>query len=199
MEMVEQSACNKLIGSTQGNYLLEQLIEQSEAGCVFIARNTASGTPYRLRMLVAPTNLTPENRIIYLGRVQQEANRVASLQHRHILPLVDYATSSAVNDPTGHSWPYLVSPYLPMKSLSKQIAQKGPVDLVLASRYLDEIAAALEYAHQQGVLHGSLTTECIFVKQDGELLIADFGVIRMLDAGTRIATPDTRKGVYGMN
>lgn len=197
--MVEHSAFDRLIGATLGNYFLEQLIEQNEAGCVFIARNTASGTLFRLRILVAPTNLTPEDRIVYLGRVQQEANRVASLQHRHILPLVDYATRSAVNDPAGSSWPYLVSPYLPMQSLSKQLAQKGPVDVVLASRYMDQIASALEYAHQQGVLHRNLTTECIFVRQDGDLLIADFGVIHMLNTGARFATPDTRKGVYGMN
>jgi serine/threonine-protein kinase len=197
--MVERSAFDRLIGATLGNYFLEQLIEQNEASCVFIARNTSSRTLFRLRLLVAPTNLTPEDRIVYLGRVQQEANRVASLQHRHILPLVDYGTHSAVNDPTGSSWPYLVSPYLPMKSLSKQLGQKGPVDVVLASRYLDQIASALEYAHQQGVLHRNLTTECIFARQDGDLLVADFGVIHMLDTGARFATPGTRKGVYGMN
>lgn len=197
--MVEHSAFDGLIGATLGNYFLEQLTEQSEAGCVFRARNTASGALFRLRILVVPTNLTPENRIVYLGHVQQEANRIASLEHRHILPLVDYATHSAVNDPTGSSWPYLVSPYFPMKSLSKQLAQKGPIDLVLASRYLDQIASALEYAHQQGVLHRNLTTECIFVRQDGDLLVADFGVIRMLDTGARSATAGTTKGVYGMN
>jgi serine/threonine protein kinase len=197
--MVEHSAFDRLIGATLGNYFLEQLIEQSESGCVFRARNNASETLFRLRILVVPPNLTPEDRIVYLGRVQQEANKVASLQHTHILPLVDYATHSAVNDPTGSSWPYLVSPYLPMKSLSAQLAQKGPVDVVLAGRYLDQIAAALEYAHQQGVLHRNLTSECIFIKQDGTLLVADFGVIRMLDAGARYATPDRTKGVFGMN
>ncbi len=197
--MVERSAFDRLIGATLGNYFLEQLVEQSESGCVFVARTNASGTLFRLRILVVPSNLTPEDRIVYLGRVQQEANQVASLQHTHILPLVDYATHSAVDDPTGSSWPYLVSPHLPMKSLSKRLAQKGPVDMVLASRYLDQIASALECAHQQGVLHRNLTTDCIFVRQDGDLLVADFGVIRMLDIGTRFAPPDTRKGVYGMN
>jgi len=40
-----------------------------------------------------------------------------------------------------------------MKPLSTQLARKGPIDAILASRYLDQIAAALEYAHQQAVLH----------------------------------------------
>jgi eukaryotic-like serine/threonine-protein kinase len=197
--MVEHSAFDMLTGATLGNYLLEQLIERSEAGSVFIARNNATETRFRLRILAVPPNLAPEDRIVYLGRFQQEANQVASLQHRHILPLVDYATRSPAGDPEGPSWPYLVSPYLPMKSLSAHLAKKGPVDAVLASRYLDQIASALEYAHQQGVLHRNLTTECIFISQDGNLLVADFGVIRMLDAGARFTTPGTTKGVYGMN
>jgi serine/threonine-protein kinase len=196
--MVKHSDFDRLIGATLGNYFLERLIEQSESGCIFIARNKASGTLFRLRILVMPSNLTPEDRIIYLGRVQQEANRIASLRHTHILPLVDYATYTA-NDSTGLSWPYLVSPDLPMKSLSAQLAQRGPVDIVLASRYLDQIASALEYTHQQGVLHRNLTTECIFVKQDGDLLVADFGVIHMLEAGARFIPTGTRKVDFGMS
>jgi serine/threonine protein kinase len=197
--MVEHSAFDTLIGATLGNYLLEQLIEQSEAGAVFIARNNAAGTLFRLRVLVVPPNMTPEDRIVYLGRFQQEANQVASLQHTYILPLVDYATRSAVGDPKGTSWPYLVSPFFPMKSLSAQLARKGPIDIVLTSRYLDQIATALEYAHQQAVLHRNLTADSIFTRQDGNLLVADFGVIRMLDAGIRSITHDTIKGIYGMN
>lgn len=197
--MVDYSLFNSLIGATLGNYLLEELIEQSEAGCVFRARNNVAGTLFRLRVLVVPPNLKPEDRIVYLGRFQQEANKVASLQHTHILPLVDYAMHSALGDPNGISWPYLVSPYLPMKSLSTQLARKEPIDAILGSRYLDQIAAALEYSHRQAVLHRNLTTDCIFIKQDGTLLVADFGVIRMLDIGTRFNMPDTRKGVYGIN
>jgi serine/threonine protein kinase len=197
--MVEDSAFDRLIGATLGNYILEERIELSEAGSIFRARNNVTGTLFRLRVLVVPSNLTPEDRIVYLGRFQQEANKVASLQHTYLLPLVDYAVHSASGDPEGTSWPYLVSPYLPMNPLSTQLAQKGPIDAIRASRYLDQIAAALEYAHQRAVLHRNLTTDCIFNGQDDNLLVADFGVIRMLDLGARFNTPDIRKGIYGMN
>src|SRR5271157_4221270 len=130
--MVEHSTFEKLTGATLGNYFLEHLLERSEASSVFIARNNTTETLFRLRILAVPPNLAPEDRLVYLGRLQQEANRVASLQHMHILPIVDYATRSPAGDPGGPSWPYLVSPYLPMKSLSTQLAQKGPVDAVLA-------------------------------------------------------------------
>ncbi len=201
--MAEHSAFNRLIGATLGNYQLEQLIEQSEAGPVFIARNNAAGTLFRLRLLVMSPSLTPEDRIVYLGHFQQEANQIASLQHTYILPLVDYGTHSAVgggdDDFLRAPWPYLVSPYLPMKSLSVQLAKKGPMDVVLASHYLDQVAAALEYAHQQAALHRNLTTDCTFIKQDGNLLVADFGVMRMLEIGARFVEPGARKGTYSMN
>jgi serine/threonine protein kinase len=197
--MVEHSAFDRLIGTTLGNYFLEELIEQSEASSVFKARNTAAGALFRLRVLVVPSYLTPEDRIVYLGRFQQEANQVASLQHMNIPPLVDYAMHSAAGDLKGTSWPNLVSPYLPMKPLSTQLARKGPTDVILASRYLDQIAAALEYAHQHAVLHRNLTTDCIFIRQDGNLLVGEFGVIHMLDAGARFNTLAIRNGVYGMN
>ncbi len=70
---------------------------------------------------------------------------------------------------------------------------------MLASRYLDQIVAALEYSHQHAVLHLNLTTDCIFIKQEGTLLVADFGVIHMLTIGAQYNTSTIRKGVYGMN
>ena len=210
--MVEHSAFDRLTGTTLGNYLLEQVIEQGEAGSVFIARNNTAGAKFRLRILVVPPNLTPEDRLVYLGRFQREANQVASLHHTYILPLIDYGAHNAVDvqgqgrqekgrgdDSSRSSWPYLVSPYLPMKSLSAQLAQKGPMDAALASRYLDQIAAALESAHRQAVLHRNLTTDCIFIKQDGTLLVADFGVMRILEIGTQFSATDGRRGIYGMN
>ncbi|HEY6284995.1 MAG TPA: protein kinase [Ktedonobacteraceae bacterium] len=197
--MVERSPFYSLIGATLGNYVLEELLEQSEAGSVFKALNTASGTLFRLRVLVVPPDLKPEDRIVYLGRFQKEANKVTSLQHMYILPLVDYAMHSAVGDLQGTSWPYLVSPYLPLKQLSARLAGKEPIDAILASRYLDQIAAALEYAHQHAVLHRNLTADCIFIKQDNTLLVADFGVIHMLTIGAQYNTSPIRKSVYGMN
>ncbi len=197
--MVERSPFDSLIGATLGNYCLEELIEQNEASSVYKARNTVAGALFRLRVIAVPPDLKPEDRIVYLGRFQQEANQVAVLQHMHILPLIDYAMHSAVGDPEGTSWPYLVSPYLSVKSLSTRLAQKGPIDAALTGRYLDQIVSALEYAHLKAVLHRNLTTNCIFINQDGNLLVADFGVIHMLHAGARFNTTDIRKGIYGMS
>jgi eukaryotic-like serine/threonine-protein kinase len=197
--MVERSPFDSLTGTTLGNYCLEELIEQNEASSVFRARNTVAGALFRLLVIAVPPDLKPEDRIVYLGRFQREANQVSALHHQHILPLVDYAIHNAVGDPKGTSWPYLVSPYLSVKSLSTFLAWKGPIDATLTGRYLDQITSALEYAHQKAILHRNLTTNCIFINQDGNLLVADFGIIHMLLAGNRYNRSNMRKGVYGMS
>ncbi|GAC1460825.1 MAG: hypothetical protein PVS3B3_10160 [Ktedonobacteraceae bacterium] len=179
--MMEPSSFDKLIGTTTGTYRLEQIIERSEWSAVFLARNDA-GTMYRLRMLAVPTDLTSEARIVYLGHFQQQANQVAALQHPYILPLLDYGNYEGM--------PYLVSPHFPMRSLSTQLVKYGPMDVLSVSRYLDQIAAALEYAHQHATLHRSLTTDCIFLKQDGNLNVADSGLMRMLE----LSNQDARVG-----
>lgn len=169
----DKSAPYPSIGTTLGEYRLEQLIEQSEFGPFYMARNNATGTTYRLRILTLPTNLASEDRIVYLGHFQQQANQIAELQHAHILPLLDYGTYSGT--------PYLVYPHLPAMTLSTYLVQYKPIDALLAGRYLDQLADALEYAHSHAMLHRNLTTDCIFVKQDSNLLIADFGLMRLLE------------------
>src|SRR5258707_1463734 len=196
--MTGNAPYERLIGTTLGSYRLEQIVEQGEAGCVFVARNNGSGSLFRLRILAGAPVLIAEDRIVFLGRFQQEANQIASLQHKGILPLVDYGTHSAAGESKAISWPYLVWPQLPMRSLSAQLTQKGPMDALLVSRYLDQVAAALEYAHQQAIVHRSLTTDCIFIKQDGNLLVADFGVTRMLEIGAGYSKLAARNGAYGM-
>jgi serine/threonine-protein kinase len=198
--MVERSPFDSLMGATLGNYRLEELLEKHESSSIYKARNTSSGALFRLRVIAVPTDLKPEDRIVYLGRFQQEANQVAVLHHRFILPLVDYGMHSATGDTGGISWPYLITPYFSMKPLSSLISQKGPFDVSLTGRYLDQIASALEYAHQYAILHRNLSTSCIFINQDSNLLVSDFGVLQMLQEGNRFnRSNNIQSGVYGMN
>ncbi len=162
-------------GSALGEYLLEELLETSEAGKVFRARNTITGVHFRLRILAVPAHLDAQARMMYLGYAQKQANQLTALQHAHILPLLSYGTNQGM--------PYLAYQQYPMESLSKQLAQRGPLNPQRAGSYLDQLAAALECGHQQGILHRNLNTDNIFVKQDGNLVVADFAVLHMLQQG----------------
>jgi len=97
-------------------------------------------------------------------------------------------------DIRGATLPYLVSPYAATRPLH---AQPVPLDALLVSRYLDQITAALTYAHERAILHGSLSVENILIKQDGALLVADFGVKRMLELS--VQNDAKAAGIIGVN
>jgi serine/threonine protein kinase len=187
--MIEHLSFERLVGTTLGNYRLERLLEQNELGAIFQARTNTEKTSYLLRVLAMPADLTAEARMVYLGHFQKEANQVAELHNPYILPLLDYGNHQGM--------PYLVSPNLSTTSLSTLLTQKGPLDALIASRYLDRIATALEYAHEHAVLHRNLTTDCILLKPDGMVIVADFGVMRMLEL-SRAEQASTRSHPYGM-
>lgn len=176
--MIEHSSFNKLLGTTLGNYRLEQLLERSKLGPLFIASTPTAQNQYLVRILDIPADLTAEARIVYLGRFQQEANQIATLHHPAILPLLDYGNYQGI--------PYLVSPYTPsLYSLRAHLTQQGPVIAIMVSRYVDQIAAALEYAHQHAILHRNLTTDGIYIEatpsNPPRLQVANFGVLHMLE------------------
>ncbi len=172
--MLKNVAFDKWVGMTLGNYRLEQFIEQSNWGPVFLARTSGAETSYLLRFLVGPTNLASKEHELYLERFQYQSSQIATLQHPNILPLLDYGVYRGL--------PYLVSQQIPMRSLSSRLARNGPLDVFTTGRYLDQIATALEYGHEHAVLHGSLSVDCIFIRLDGQLVVADFGVRNLLES-----------------
>jgi len=170
--MVKNLTFDRLIGTTLGNYRLEQLIEQNDTELVFLAR-TDGTTTYLLRILTVPAGLTSRERDDYLERFLYRVSQIAALQHPYILPMLDYGIE--------HGMLYLVSPHIPMRSLRARLAKSGPLDMHTAGRYLDQIAATLEYAHQHNVLHGNLTIDNIFIRLDGQLVVADFGLMDLIE------------------
>src|SRR5262249_717340 len=149
---------------------------QLETGPVFLARHIQTKSFYRLRFLALPEGLTSEERLVYLGHFQREAGLVAALEHAALLPLNDYGLYESA--------PYLVFPELPLQPLQTMLSQNGPMDAALASRFLDQIGAALEYAHQKGVLHLNLHTRNISLRKDGQLVVTEMGLVRMLSPRT---------------
>ncbi len=170
--MVEYASLDRLIGTRLGNYRLEQSLGQGKWGPVFLARTDTADTAYLLRILAGLTLSGARDRQAYLERFQHQASQIATLQHPNILPLLDYGSY--------HGMPYLVSPHIAMRSLRTRLAKGVSLDVLTVGRYLDQIAATLDYAHQHGVLHGSLSVDCISIRLDGQLVVADFGVVSLL-------------------
>jgi serine/threonine protein kinase len=185
--MLKNNIFEKWVGTSLGNYRLEQFIEQSNWGPVFLARSNANSTGYVLRFLIGPANQSSKSHELYLERFQYQASQIATLQHPNILPFVDFGVYRGL--------PYLVSPQMSMRSLLSRLDRNVPLDVFTIGRYLDQIATALEYGHEHAVLHESLSVDCIFIRLDGQLVVADFGVRKLLESDRQETEQNLIKGL----
>ena len=185
--MLKNPTFEKWIGTSLGNYRLEEFIEQSNWGPVFLARTNTNTTSYLLRFLTRQANQSSKSHELYLERFQYQASQIANLQHPNILPLIDFGVYKGL--------PYLVSPQMSMRSLLSRLERSGPLDVFTIGRYLDQIATALEYGHEHAVLHESLSVDSVFIRLDGQLVVADFGVRKLLETDRQETEQNLIKGL----
>lgn len=175
------------IGTTLGTYRLETLIARGELGLLFGARNTQEPhTPHLVRVLAVVPIMDTNARTIYHDQFHIEASHLATLQHPYLLPLVGYGMADGM--------PYVVWPAVSTRSLSARLEASGPVDVLTVGRYLDQIAAALEYAHEHATVHGALTTDCLYLQSDGRVVVGDLGMRRLVELGAEAAQSRTPLG-----
>ena len=104
----------------------------------------------------------------------REIDLAAKLHHPHILPLHD---SGEVDGRL-----YYVMPHVEGESLRQRLSREGRLTLASARRVMQEIAGALDYAHRHHVVHRDIKPENILL-QDGQAIVADFGIARAIEAG----------------
>ena len=110
----------------------------------------------------------------FVARFKREVQIVASLEHPHILPVIDFGEREGTF--------YLVMRYVGGGTLHDLI-QQGPLEPPLALRYLSEIGEALDYAHQQRVVHRDIKPRNVLLDQQGRPFLADFGLARLIGTG----------------
>ena len=92
--------------------------------------------------------------------------------------------------------PYLVMPLIPGGSLNDELESGGPFSLNQATADIALAADALEYAHQRGVLHRDIKPGNLLRSEDGSLIVSDFGIARVVDAGITSATVGASTPLY---
>jgi serine/threonine-protein kinase len=128
--------------------------------------------------------------VIGAERFLREIKTIATLQHPHILGLID---SGEVNGTA-----YYVMPFVEGESLRDRLTREKQLPINDAIRVATEVASALDYAHRHGVIHRDIKPENIML-HDGSALVADFGIAlaissagassRMTETGMSLGTP----------
>jgi serine/threonine-protein kinase len=108
-------------------------------------------------------------------RFVQEIKTTASLQHPHILPLFDSGTADG--------FLFYVMPYVEGETLRARLSRDGALPIAEAVRLIRELADALAYAHEHGVMHRDLKPENVLLS-GGHAVVADFGIAKAIAAAT---------------
>jgi eukaryotic-like serine/threonine-protein kinase len=112
-------------------------------------------------------------------RVDREARMLAQLQHPNIVTLL---ASRRLHD--GRR--VLVMQLARGKTLRALLQQSGPFPYDQAVAVLRQMASALKYLHQRGIVHRDIKPENIFLEDDGRLLLSDLGIAKGNDAPTNV-------------
>ncbi len=169
-------------GLTLGRYELRRRIAQGGMAEVYLAYDR------RVRRQVAVKVLYGRDEP-FVRRFEREALAVGALSHNHILPLYDFGEQSP--------WYYLVMPYVDGCTLRDYLFRHKQLTLEEAASFLSQIASALQYAHDHGVVHRDVKPSNILLRPDGYAYLVDFGLAKAMQgaevltsAGAMVGTPE---------
>jgi serine/threonine protein kinase len=161
-----------LVGTVLGtNCTLQKVIGQGEMGIVFLAQQSKPDRLVAVKVLLPLLPPSSDQYPIFLKRLQSEINTVSSLKHPNIMQIYEHGE---YNDLI-----YLVMPYVNGGTLRNEMEREGLFPLSKALSYLEQMAAALDFAHAHGVIHGNVQPANILIQDEGQLVLTDFGMVKI--------------------
>ena len=168
-------------------YTVERELGRGGMATVYLARDLKHGRPVAVKVLRPglATALGPE-------RFLREIAVAAGLTHSNILPLFDSGAGGH-----GGGLLYYVMPYVDGESLRDRLRRETQLPLDDALQIARDVAAALDYAHRNGIVHRDIKPENILL-EGGRAMVADFGLAlaisaaggdRLTETGVAIGTP----------
>lgn len=165
-------AIERLVGEKVGSYTVDHLLGHGKVNALYQAYRIDRDLSVMLAMFLLPSTFSARARSQFMTRFYQESAVLLKLIHPHILPLYDYGEHSG--------FPYHVNPLQGGISLSKTLRQQGRFTCEQASHVLRQVADALDFAHQRGIVYGSLSSSNILLGSNQEVQLAGFGLVRIL-------------------
>lgn len=155
----------------QPDYRYRPLSEMARGGMsrVYLAQDRFTGHEVALKVLARELS----GDAVRVQRFQLEAKRVAALQHRNIVPLLDYGVQG--------DWLYLVMPVYPA-TLRDVLARGEALSYHTTVQVAAQIAAALDYAHKNGIIHRDVKPENVLLDAEGHAYLTDFGIAKSTPA-----------------
>ncbi|HJT56368.1 MAG TPA: serine/threonine-protein kinase, partial [Ktedonobacteraceae bacterium] len=150
------------VGQQLGNYRIIRLLGEGGFAEVYLGEHLHLGTQAAIKVLYA--QLTSDD----MQQFRSEAVTIARLEHPNIVRVLDFG----IEDKT----PYLVMGYAPNGTLRQYHSKGVPIPLPIVVSYVKQIADALQYAHDQNIIHRDVKPENMLLGRRREVLLSDFGI-----------------------
>jgi serine/threonine protein kinase/Flp pilus assembly protein TadD len=166
-------------------YTIERELGRGGMSSVYLAADTKHGREVAIKVLRPELAAT-----IGAERFLREIETAARLNHPHILPLYDSGAAGG--------FLYYVMPFVRGESLREKLTREPRLELGYALGITRQVAAALDFAHGQGIVHRDIKPENILL-HEGVAMVADFGIAlavrgteanRLTGTGLLLGTPD---------
>jgi serine/threonine-protein kinase len=163
-------------------YELEELAGSGGMSTVFRARDRVLGRSVAVKILHQRYNDEDE----YVNRFRREAQMAAGLQHHNIVTVFERGEFEGRQ--------YIVFEYVDGDNLKEVVDREGPLPVERVLTLGIQIATALAFAHQSGLVHRDVKPQNVLLNGDGTAKVTDFGIARSLDVGKGVTQTGTVLG-----
>jgi serine/threonine-protein kinase len=159
-------------GQNIGPFQIESEIGSGVLGTVYLAKHTRSdGSVVPVALKVIALGLTGNDAA--MARFQREGDVLKQLKHPNIVRLIATGRHRMT--------PFIAMEYVDGEALNRVLARRGRLTWQEAAGYGKQLCAALQHAHEHGIIHRDIKPANLMVTKDGTLKLTDFGIAKDTD------------------
>jgi hypothetical protein len=168
-------------GTQLGRYEIRRLIGRGGMGCVYEAVHRDLKKRVAIKTLMPSLSANQEARVRFI----REGEAASRIRHPNVVDVTDVGVEGSTS--------YLVMEYLEGEDLATYIARQGPLSPTQTADIMLPVSAAIETAHEQGVIHRDLKPANVFLAVSAlggmQPKVLDFGISKVMgDRGTMVLT-----------
>ena len=156
-----------------GRYVVLGELGRGGMGIVWRAEDRMMGRQVAVKELHLPQGLSPADRLQFRERLLREARNAGRLNDPGIVTVHDVITDDGVD--------HIVMELIDARTLAEVVRSDGPLDERSATAVAQQLVAALNTAHQAGVVHRDVKPSNVMLGSGGRVKLTDFGIAQAAD------------------